>query len=109
MDPLHEGDAEPRTSLRSSLIRFRRIFVNISHTCLSAVDQVLFTASKASVVRLRCCGISNFMPCLNSCVFIPEHTRRPLLASLLHAQQAITIRDRLAMFRDMFVRFRRQV
>ena len=100
MDPKHCGDAMAHTSLRASLICFRRTVLKIAQTCMHLADQLFFTASKASVVRLRSVGITSFVPCFNGNVCLEHQMRRPLLAALLHMQQKLTMRDRLAMLRD---------
>ena len=56
--------ATTRSTVRASLIKFKKVVRNVVLLCVGASDQLFFKPSKLPEPRLKSIGYGNFMSCL---------------------------------------------
>ena len=82
--------AQPRPIFRQALITFKRTLTHAGQVCLRQGDRDLLAPAKVQICRLKCVGIDNFVPCINSCIHIGDEYKVLLLKAL------VSIRSRAA-------------
>jgi ribonuclease HI len=72
-----------RLTLRACLAAFRKVLLQVCSLCLPREDAFFFKPSKSPIVRLRCAGISNFVPCINGIVMLEDADKAQMLPCLV--------------------------
>jgi hypothetical protein len=72
-----------RASLRTCLALFRKALMQVCSVCLSREDAFFFKPAKSPIVRLRCAGIANFVPCINGIVVFEDPDKDQILLCLV--------------------------
>ena len=75
--------AQPRPNLRQALLKFKRTLTHVRLICLRQGDRDLLAPAKVQACRLKCVGVDNFVPCINSCSHIGEEYKTHLLKALV--------------------------
>ena len=84
-----QADA-PRFSLRACLKHFIHACKMVATLCMNISDSMFFRPSKSSNLRLKCVGITNFVPCINSVALYPSDVASQMLFCLVQLKGHLT-------------------
>ena len=80
----------PRCSLQAYLKHFIGMCKSVALLCLDARDHIFLRPSKSPSIRLKCLGLSNFVPCINGVATFPANVHSQMLACLVQLKSHLT-------------------